>query len=81
MLQLVEAQRLGPRPGGIDQHGRDVRCGGGPLARHGEERHDARAAADEQQRSAILRSPGEGQADGATQGDLVSGLRYLVEEA
>jgi hypothetical protein len=49
----------------------------GAMAQHRHQRHQARAAGDQQQRAALLDAPGEMAADRAAQLELVAGAQLL----
>ena len=80
LQKLVAPDQVLAAAGGIDQRRRDFGRGGGAVAQHRHQRHQAGTAGYPQQRPAILGAPNEMAADRAADLDLVADLHHLVEE-
>ena len=78
-FELVAVQRVLLAARG-DEHVRlDVRGAGAAMAQHRHQRHEARAAADEQQRAALVDRPREVPADRPAQLELVARAEVVHE--
>ena len=77
---LVAEDDVGEAPRRIDQHRRHVRRDDRAVAQDRHQRHDAGAAADQQERPAVGGLPGEMAADRPAHLDRVADLHDLVEE-
>src|SRR3954471_16406793 len=71
--ELVAVEHILPAPRGDEQPRVDGVGARRPVAQHRHERHESRAAGDEQQRAAVLDAPGEVPADRAAELELIAG--------